>query len=672
MRHPLLVSRAVASLLAVGASLAPATALPLERPYREPSPGLLSRLGHQAHRQLRHLLAREGVRRNRTLGRAGPLAVSRRRSLRYQAAPTLALRHLDLSLDPNLTTGVLIGRAVATLANENPGAVEAQTFYHPAYLTIDSVRRGEIALAIAATQVPEEPSLVELAVDYGTPVGPGETVVLTFSYQGTIRCQAESTLQIVDCVLSPTYTVLSGLQPAPYFDNDSSYDLHLAYPANLQVAVGAFPTGEETLPDGRKLGHWHNDHFSSLLVLGIGEFEVTRQIYGDLSVGSFTRPVDGPYRAAYHPIIRDIIEHYSATYYPYAFPKLDYIGVPDDLGFGGMAGSSLLLMADYSFATNPEDDPTLDQTFAHEIGHQWFAYMFPSFDWQAPWLSEGVTQYLSFLYGGRKLSRLYERDLDTYFFRFYNDYYLYAVEPARDEALTSRVYGDPSLDPDLYVLVVYIKGPLVTNALAQIMGGPEAFARAVHGMGERHLFEPFDTEAFRSFLEEGGGPSLEDAFGRWVYQRGYPTYTVRVKNETAPQGGKVTVRVSRSEAYPGVNEVVVSTAAETATQKVRFAGSELSAEIEVELAAPLRGVAFDPKVKQLRRVVMDPAGDLNGNGEVDGLDLLLLAWAQGSSLDDYLRSETSQWAIEADLNFDGVVGEDDWSQALDRFAEPNR
>ncbi|HEY3451118.1 MAG TPA: M1 family aminopeptidase [Myxococcales bacterium] len=653
--------RTISSLLLL-AAVASVPASSLAAAPDEPSPAMLSQIRAQADRSMQRVL--RGDRRLQDRRRA---AVQGLKKFGPDSA-VLTVDHLAVEFELDPTTAAFSTRVTAKLRNASPDTVTGQTLYLPNFAQMKSVTRGAEALPYDFSPHPDW-GVAELAIGLGS-VAPAETVEIQFDYGGTVECEVVSLLDIKTCIVSPDYTIFTGVTVLPLFDNEPAIDLTLTYPGNLEATAGGSLVSEQTLADGKKQKRFHDDHFSSSLFLVLGAFDVQRETYpGGYQVASFTRALDGPYRGAYQDVIRRVLDDYSQQYSAYAFDKLEYVGTPDDLGFGGMAGNGVLFMADYNFSMDPAQVPGITETFAHEIGHQWFAYKLRASDWQAPWLSEGFTEYLAGVWTGREYTRFYGRPLDSTYFRYYNDAFTNYVPVDGDEALTGPAYQDPNLDMMLYVMLAYYKGPLVANVIAQRIGGWDAFAAAVKKIGEAHAFEPYDTETFRGWLEEASGVPLTDVFDAWVYGKGYPTYEVYVHDGTGKDGGESKIVVKRDRAMPGVAEVAVWSGEEKIVVPVEFAVGATSATVRVTTKGPLGTAKFDPDYKQLRRVKHLPEADLNGNGEVDGIDLLAIAWAHGSRFDD--QNQGSHWYQASDANGDGAVDDADLQLALDAFGVAN-
>ncbi|MGC4121829.1 MAG: M1 family aminopeptidase [Myxococcales bacterium] len=564
-------------------------------------------------------------------------------------------------------TAAFTTKARVQLRNALPNSISYQVLYLPNFAQMKSVTRGAQVLPFQFQPHPEW-GIAELSISLGE-VAPSEIVEVELEYGGAVECEVVSLLDIRTCIVSEDYTIFTGVTVLPLFENEPAIDLTLTYPGSLEATAGGSLVSEQTLPDGKKQKKLHDDHFSSSLFLVLGAFDVQRKSYADYQVASFTRALDGPYREAYQDVIHRILDDYSQRYSAFGFDKLEYVGTPDDLGFGGMAGNGVLFMADYNFTMDPAQTPGIASTFAHEIGHQWFAYKLRASDWMGPWLSEGFTEYLAGVWTGREYTRFYGRPLDSTYFRYYNEAFTSYVPVERDEALTGPAYQDPNLDMMLYVMLAYYKGPLVANVIAQQLGGWEAFEAAVKKVAQAHAFEPYDTETFKGWLEEASGVSLTEVFDAWVYGKGYPTYQVYVHDGTGAQGGESKIIVKRDRIMPGVTELGVSAGDEQLKVPVQFAEGATTATVRVTTTKPLASVKLDPDYKQLRKVQHLPEADLNGNGEVDGIDVLAIAWAQGSRFDD--QRQDSHWYSASDANGDGAVDEADLQLALDKFGAAN-
>ncbi len=649
-------------LAAAVSSLAPATAASaFAVPADEPSPGLLADIRSQADRSLRRV-----VRGDRRILERKRAAVRQLKSL-WPGGGELTVDHLAVEFELDPATADFSIRAVARLRNASSEPAFDYALYLPNFAQVRSVTRGGQELQHHFQPHPEW-GVAVLSVGLGE-VQPSETVELALDYGGTVECEVVSLLQIRTCIVSEGYTIFTGVTVLPLFDDEPAIDLTLTYPGNLEATAGGSLVSEQTLEDGRKQKKFHDDHFSASLFLVLGAFDVERVSHPGYQVASFTRELDGPYREAYQDVIHRVLDDYSQRYSAYAFDKLEYVGTPDDLGFGGMAGNGVLFMADYNFSMDPAQVPGIANTMAHEIGHQWFAYKLRTSDWMGPWLSEGFTQYISGIWTGQEYTRFYGRPLDSTYFRYFNDAFVDFVPVEDDEALTGPVYGDPNLDMMKYVMLAYYKGPMVANVIAQRMGGWDAFAQALTKIATEHAFEPYDTETFRLWLEDASGVPLAEVFDAWVYGKGYPTYQVYVHDGTGPEGGESKIVVKRDLHMPGVLELGVWAGEEQLTVPVEFAVGATTATVRVTTRGPLGSVKLDPDYKQLRRVKHLPAADLNGNGEVDGIDLLAIAWAQGSRFDD--QNQDSHWYAIADANGDGAVDETDLQLGLDAFAIAN-
>ena len=73
-------------------------------------------------------------------------------------------------------------------------------------------------------------------------------------------------------------------------------------------------------------------------------------------------------------------------------------------------------------------------------------------------------------------------------------------------------------------------------------------------------------------------------------------------------------------------------------------------------AAPVRGLYLDPRALVLARHEPALHGDINGSNDVDGLDLMYLAYAYRA---DLATGDSYNWIGVCDLNFDGKVDEAD-------------
>ena len=199
-----------------------------------------------------------------------------------------------------------------------------------------------------------------------------------------------------------------------------------------------------------------------------------------------------------------ILNLYESWFGPYAFRREKY-GTAQWHG-GGMENETL------SFCNNA--DPEL---VAHETAHQWFGDAITCKVWNDCWLNEGFATYTTDLYSTSKFGPAFfaSRILD------------------HETYVTSRPGGSVHTPDSLLVnhtldgRLVYAKGALVLNMLRYVLGSDSAYFRALREYITGPLrYGVATTEDLRASIERSSGMDLKWFFDEWVYDEGYPIYTV--------------------------------------------------------------------------------------------------------------------------------------------------
>lgn len=146
-------------------------------------------------------------------------------------------------------------------------------------------------------------------------------------------------------------------------------------------------------------------------------------------------------------------------------------------------------------------------TMAHEVAHQWFYALVGNDQLDEPWLDEALAQYATWVYfretqgaGGDQGFR------DSLVGRW-----------SRVESAEIPI-GQPvaSFTGSEYGAIVYGRGPLFVDELAQIMG-QETFDAFLRDYAAQHRYGIATTDSFKTLAEQHCGCDLTEQFERNVY-----------------------------------------------------------------------------------------------------------------------------------------------------------
>jgi aminopeptidase N len=226
---------------------------------------------------------------------------------------------------------------------------------------------------------------------------------------------------------------------------------------------------------------------------------------------------------------------------------------------------------------------------AHELGHQWFGNKVTCGTWKDIWLNEGLTEYTAGIV-------VEELDGAAAFVSWKN---------GKISSITLQTAGAVYLT-DAEALNVgrifssrlsYNKGSMVTHMLRWKMGDTAFFQALRNYLNDSNLAYGYAiTTDFKAKLEEVHGSNLDEFFNDWIYNQGYPTYTITAQNWGAGQA-KITVNQTQSDPSVTYFEMPLEirlSGAGGLTHDVVVNHTSNGQEFIVSVPFVVTGVTFDP------------------------------------------------------------------------------
>jgi aminopeptidase N len=226
---------------------------------------------------------------------------------------------------------------------------------------------------------------------------------------------------------------------------------------------------------------------------------------------------------------------------------------------------------------------------AHELGHQWFGNKVTCGTWKDIWLNEGLTEYTAGIV-------VEELDGAAAFVSWKN---------GKISSITSQTAGAVYLT-DAEALNVgrifssrlsYNKGSMVTHMLRWKMGDTAFFQALRNYLNDSNLAYGYAiTSDLKAHLEAVHGSNLDEFFNDWVYNQGYPTYTITAQNWGAGQA-KITVNQTQSDPSVTYFEMPLEirlSGAGGLTHDVVVNHTSNGQEFIVSVPFVVTGVTFDP------------------------------------------------------------------------------
>lgn len=326
-------------------------------------------------------------------------------------------------------------------------------------------------------------------------------------------------------------------------DKVDSIDIYITAPSQyVSVANGVEPAAPVTV-GANKTTHFHHSYPipAYLVAIAVTNYQVFTQTAGTepntFPIVNYLYPEN--YAASVvslseTPAIMDLFENLFETY-PFSAEKYGHA----QCGFGGgMEHTTVSFMGNFSRGL-----------IAHELGHQWFGDKITCGSWHDIWLNEGFATYMAALvienFDG----------LDAFVIQKNNMINNITSLPTGNVYLTDtqatnvgRIFSSR---------LSYNKGAMVLEMLRFKMGDTAFFQALRNYLADPNLAYKYAvTTDLKTHLEAVYGQDLTEFFNDWIYDQGYPTYTITAQNWGTGQA-KFVVNQTQSDASVSYFEMPV-------------------------------------------------------------------------------------------------------------------
>ncbi|MEY8849345.1 M1 family aminopeptidase [Psychroserpens sp. XS_ASV72] len=231
------------------------------------------------------------------------------------------------------------------------------------------------------------------------------------------------------------------------------------------------------------------------------------------------------------PVTVDIMNLFINLFEPYPFEDEKYGHAQFGFG-GGMEHTTVSFMGSYG-----------RNLIAHELAHQWFGNKITCGSWKDIWLNEGFATYLSGLVyenlDGNDVFRTWKQQVNNSITSYPGGaVYLSDV----DTLSVSRIFSGR---------LSYNKGAMVLHMLRKKLGDVNFFqALQTYLTTPEHAYAYAKTEDFISIVEASSGEDLTEFFDDWLYNEGYPSYTVNWNQVSA---NEINIQLSQTQSHSSVD-----------------------------------------------------------------------------------------------------------------------
>jgi hypothetical protein len=297
-----------------------------------------------------------------------------------------------------------------------------------------------------------------------------------------------------------------------FFADFGTYDVTLSVPAGLELAHTGTrvqdseePTPADPRRPGNRLWELHAEDVHDFAWAALARERWIRLSfkYRDVRVTCFLPPSSKGEFERQHAAVRALLKDAGEWLFPYPYPVLTLVDVPD-----GAAGPDPLAYPTLAVAPAPPFLPLRlrlrpEQATIHELGHQWFFGMLAADATEEPWLDKGLATWLA------------RKTLERTFQGTFNSRRFQAAPGADGDA---DYWRDPSVDPltrsayqtrdrESGRIAAQAKAPLVLDQLEALLGRP-LMERVVHEYAGEMAFRHPTRQDFQRIAERVTGRNL--------------------------------------------------------------------------------------------------------------------------------------------------------------------
>ncbi len=407
-------------------------------------------------------------------------------TVRYTNNENDPLQEIIFHLYPNLLGGEM---RVGTVAVDDVAIL-------PAIEQYQSIMR----LPLASPLSPGKSVIINIDFSVYVPPGGGSNYGILALEEGILSlAHAYPTLAVYDN--NGWDTAIPSPQGDLLYADISFFQVTVDAPAELVIVASGMETSHGETGNRQQVTYAAGPVRDFYLVAS-PDFNRLSQTVGEVTVNSYGSL---EYLAAAQAALEIgvmAIQDYSQRYSPYPYTEFDIVPISTSalgIEFPGMTGIRQSLYANTS-------NYYFELTIAHEVGHQWFYNLVGNHQQVEPWLDESLTQYLVLQY--------------------FTD-----TNPAKAQEFLAHLednlawlggqaipIGQPvdAYSADTYISIIYNRGPLFVQALANEMG-QQTFNTFLYDYIQAYSWENATTADFKTLAETECRCDLTPIFAEWVY-----------------------------------------------------------------------------------------------------------------------------------------------------------
>jgi aminopeptidase N len=326
------------------------------------------------------------------------------------------------------------------------------------------------------------------------------------------------------------------------FQDASFYMVRVTAPANLIVIASGIQV-DQTKTDNRQIVTFAAGPARDFYLAASDRFAVVSETVGETKVNSyaFKDRTEGAQLAL--RTATNALKSYSARFGTYPYTEFDVVSTPMQNAYGieypGITGINYAM---YDLGATIGGLPAsvmLESTVAHEVGHQWFYNVVGNDQINEPWLDESAVQYITDLYF---LDMYGQQGMASY-----RDSWLSRWDRVNRELIPIGMPAG-SYQGKEYGAIVYGRGPLFVEALAQKMG-QATFDQFLRDYAQSHKWGIGTAASFKQLAEKQCQCDLTPLFDEWVYKKATMTTPTPSPTLSGSGGGVIAFSSLRDNGY---------------------------------------------------------------------------------------------------------------------------
>jgi len=301
------------------------------------------------------------------------------------------------------------------------------------------------------------------------------------------------------------------------FHDRALYDVYLTVPNDKKAISGGRLIEVVMNGNNTSTWHWKTDYTlpTYLISATTGKYELKTDTFtGQLTripITFFCRPSDTAKIAGTFVHLKQILQVFENHFGPYPFERVGYSAAPGRLG--AMEHASNITYPFPGWERGIENE----WWYVHELSHMWFGDKVTCASAEDMWLNEGWAVWCESLYR----EGIYGKQA-------YKDNMRAKLKEVLQSAHETdggyfAVYGTPQTIT--YGATVYQKGGQVAHTLRGYMGD-SLFFGGVKAYLQKYAYNYSSTYDLRDFLSMFSGIDLKPFFDAWVFEPGFPHFSI--------------------------------------------------------------------------------------------------------------------------------------------------